>query len=332
MATTEEIRYLGQEAAEQLIQNTKNTVTAKVTDHNTNSDSHNDIRLLIERLTTRLNALADSDDTTLDQMSELVAYIKSNKTLIEEVTTNKVNVSDIIDDLTTNVTNKPLSASQGVAIKSLIDALQADLDSHSHSISDISGLQSALDGKAASSHGTHVSYSTTSPLMDGTASAGSASTVARSNHRHPTDTTRASQSDLDSLVTVVSTKANTEHIHSISDVTDLQASLDTKQATITGGATTIISSDLTKSRALISNSNGKVAVSAITSTELNYLDGVTSNIQSQLNNRSLSTHDHDADYDAKGSSDTALSLAKVYTDNAVSQKASIQIITWEADD
>lgn len=46
-------------------------------------------------------------------------------------------------------------------------------------------------GAAASSHGTHVTYSTTVPVMDGTASAGSASTVARSDHRHPTDTSRA---------------------------------------------------------------------------------------------------------------------------------------------
>ena len=46
-------------------------------------------------------------------------------------------------------------------------------------------------GAAASSHGTHVSYSSTAPVMDGTASVGSASTVARSDHRHPTDTSRA---------------------------------------------------------------------------------------------------------------------------------------------
>lgn len=46
-------------------------------------------------------------------------------------------------------------------------------------------------GAASSSHGTHVSYNTTAPLMDGTASVGTASTVARSDHRHPTDTSRA---------------------------------------------------------------------------------------------------------------------------------------------
>lgn len=189
------------------------SVTTAINTHNTSSSAHSDIRDLITGLTTRLNTLADSDDTTLDQLSEIVAYIKSNKSLIDAITTSKVNVSDIVNDLTTNATNKPLSSAQGVAIKALIDALQAELDSHTHAIADVSGLQSALDGKAASSHGTHVSYATTAPKMDGTASAGSASTVARTDHVHPTDTSRASQVDLDALENVVAGKASAEHIH-----------------------------------------------------------------------------------------------------------------------
>ena len=56
----------------------------------------------------------------------------------------------------------------------------------------------AAIGAAAASHGTHVTYSTTAPVMDGTASVGSAATVARSDHRHPTDTSRAAASDLTS--------------------------------------------------------------------------------------------------------------------------------------
>lgn len=99
------------------------TAANKVSEHNTAIDAHNDIRLLVHGLTTRLNALADSDDDTLDQMSEVVAYIKSNKALIDAITTQKVNVADIIDNLTTNVGNKPLSASQGVKLKGLIDAI-----------------------------------------------------------------------------------------------------------------------------------------------------------------------------------------------------------------
>lgn len=102
------------------------TSESKVAAHNTGTDTHSDIRLLIQGLTDRLNALADSDDTTLDQLSEVVAYIKSNHSLIESVTNSKVNVADIVDNLTTNVANKPLSAAQGVALKALIDALRND--------------------------------------------------------------------------------------------------------------------------------------------------------------------------------------------------------------
>ena len=95
-----------------------------ISTHNTSTVSHSDIRNLIIELTNRFNALADSDDTTLDQMSELVTYIKSNKSVIDSITTNKINVSDIVDNLTTNISNKVLSASQGVALKSLIDELE----------------------------------------------------------------------------------------------------------------------------------------------------------------------------------------------------------------
>lgn len=58
-----------------------------------------------------------------------------------------------------------------------------------------------------------------------------------------------------------------------------------KQDKITGAATTITDDNLTVNRALISNSSGKVAVSDVTSTELGYLDGVTSNVQIQLDKK-----------------------------------------------
>ena len=104
------------------------TAESKVSAHNVSDTAHNDIRLLVHGLIARLNALADSDDTTLDQMSEVVAYIKSNKSLIDAITTSKANVSDIIDNLTTNVSNKPLSAAQGVKLKALIDAIKVPVN------------------------------------------------------------------------------------------------------------------------------------------------------------------------------------------------------------
>jgi hypothetical protein len=58
-------------------------------------------------------------------------------------------------------------------------------------------------------------------------------------------------------------------------------------ASITGGASTIATSNLTVSRALNSDASGKVVVSTTTSTELGYLSGVTSSIQTQLNSKQV---------------------------------------------
>ena len=96
----------------------------KVNEHNVNNQSHNDIRLSIKGLTDRLNTLMDSEDVSLDQLSEIVAYIKNNKSLIEQVTTNKLNVTDVVNNLTTNVGSKALSASMGVELKRLIDSIK----------------------------------------------------------------------------------------------------------------------------------------------------------------------------------------------------------------
>lgn len=111
--------------------------------HNTNTSAHADLRTELQALSNRINAVLDSDDETLDELSEIVAYIKSNKTLIDSITISKVNVSDIVNDLITNVTNKPLSAAQGVELKGLIDTLQSEFNTLKNS------AVSVLSGTAA---------------------------------------------------------------------------------------------------------------------------------------------------------------------------------------
>lgn len=66
------------------------------------------------------------------------------------------------------------------------------------------------------------------------------------------------------------------------DVDTLKTNITSKQNIITGGASTITDDNLTVSRALVSDSSGKVAVSDITATELDYLSGATGNIQTQI--------------------------------------------------
>ena len=92
------------------------------------------------------------------------------------------------------------------------------------------------------------------------------------------------------LVTLTKADVGLGNVDNTSDAnkpisTATQTALNGKQATITGGASTITTSNLTANRALVSNADGKVAVSAVTDTELGYLDGVTSNIQTQLNGK-----------------------------------------------
>lgn len=73
----------------------------------------------------------------------------------------------------------------------------------------------------------------------------------------------------------------------VSGVTSsIQTQLNGKQPTVTGAATTITAANLTANRVLVSNANGKVAISDITSTELSYLGNSRSNIQVQIDNLS----------------------------------------------
>lgn len=113
--------------------------------------------------------------------------------------------------------------------------------------------------------------------------------------------------------TITSTYATKSELNTAKS--NLQASIDSKQATITGGASTITGSNLTANRALISNGSGKVAVSPVTSTELGYLDGVTSSIQTQLDGKSGTGHTHNyaGSSSAGGSANSAVKLATART-------------------
>ena len=89
---------------------------------------------------------------------------------------------------------------------------------------------------------------------------------------------------------------------------DIQTQIDAKGDTITGAATTIVSSDLTADKAVLSNGSGKIGVSATTSTELGYVSGVTSAIQTQLGTKLVAASDL-SDVASASTSRTNLGLA-----------------------
>ena len=109
---------------------------------------------------------------------------------------------------------------------------------------------------------------------------GAASTVVKNN----LTANRAVMSDGSGKL-VVSPVTATELGYLDGVTSSVQTQLDNKQSAINGGASTITTTNLTTNRALISNGNGKVAVSPVTSTELGYLDGVKSNVQTQFDGK-----------------------------------------------
>lgn len=74
-----------------------------------------------------IEALLRSDDVNLDSIQEIVEYAKANKNLIDGITTGKVNVADVINDLTHADADKPLAAGQGKELKRLLDLLEAEV-------------------------------------------------------------------------------------------------------------------------------------------------------------------------------------------------------------
>ena len=68
-------------------------------------------------------------------------------------------------------------------------------------------------------------------------------------------------------------------------VTESTAIEARRAANIAGAVSSITTGNLTASRAIVSDGSGKVGVSDVTSTEIGYLDGVTSAIQTQLDSK-----------------------------------------------
>lgn len=111
---------------------------------------------------------------------------------------------------------------------------------------------------------------------------------------------------------VTSTAAEVNYTDGVTS--PIQTQLNGKQATITGGASTVTTANLTASRALISDATGKIAVSAtVSDTELGYLDGVTSSIQTQLNGK----QPLDADLTALAGLSTTGIVARVGVSNFI---------------
>jgi hypothetical protein len=204
-----------------------------------------------------------------------------------------LNGSSGVVSVTSPITNSGTSSSANIGIdQSLISIAQ----------SQVTGLSTALSGKADTS-GTLAQFAaTTSAQLAGVISneTGSGSLVFGTSPTIATPTLTLStttsttagrlartggQLRLGDGTTALTFSDDAALTIAQSQVTNLVSDLGTKENTISGAATTITSSNLTASRALASDGSGKVAVSNVTATELGYVSGVGSGIQGQLNNK-----------------------------------------------
>lgn len=118
-------------SAEQVGADPEGTAESLIGDHNVDTTAHNDIRVLLTELRDDVTALLGVDEETAARLVELLDLIENNADDIDDITIGKVNVADIVNDLVTNIANKPLSAAMGVELKRLIDELRVALENKS---------------------------------------------------------------------------------------------------------------------------------------------------------------------------------------------------------
>lgn len=172
-------------------------------------------------------------------------------------------VATVIDNLNSSSTVDALSANQGRVLK---DGMQSNSDMINTLQEDIINIEDNMANKLEVSNikaGNNVSISVSGNNITISASGGG------------TNITKTSELTNDG--------ENGSSPYATQQYVGTQIS--TKQNTIKGAATTITDNNLTANRALISDNNGKVAVSSVTNTELGYLDGVTSNLQTQIDSK-----------------------------------------------
>ncbi len=177
-----------------------------------------------------------------------------------------VNVGNIIPTNVVEVGNE-ISADQLAAITAADSPSATNpfaTASHLHTIANISGLQTALDGKAGLSH--------THDIVNITGLETALSNKAGIVHSHVIN-------DIESLQVELDGKALLIHSHAISDVTGLQTALDGKANT----AHTHIISDVT---------GLQVALDGKSSTTHTHIIGDVTGLQTALDGKSSTTHTH----------------------------------------
>jgi len=215
-------------------------------------------------------ASASNDFVTFTRLDANIDVVSANAAAVE--TKRVANIAGAVSSITT----ADLTASRAVVSdgsgKVAVSAVTATEIGYLDGVS--SAIQTQLDTKGTTTEDTAIEARRVANI------AGAISTITTGN----LTASKALVSDGSGKVSASAVTAT--ELGYVDGVTSaIQTQIDSKQATITGAATTIDDADLTASRALVSDGSGKVAVSVVTSTEIGYLDGVSSAIQTQLNTK-----------------------------------------------
>ena len=233
----------------------------------------------INQITTNQNAIGTLSSLTTDSKNNLVVAIN-------ELDSNKVDANSSI----TGATKCKITYDSKGLVTGGADLTESDIPSFSLSkINDVSATatevnyMSGVTSSVQTQLNNKVDKTTTASQVYGTDVNGNQTTYGKDDFGKVDDVKVGTTSVVTNKVANLGTMAG--------------ESKDSYQVKITGAATSITSSNLTVNKALISDASGKVAVSSVSSTELGYLSGVTSAVQTQLNAKA-----NDADISAVGKS------------------------------
>ncbi|HEY0750476.1 MAG TPA: hypothetical protein VGD26_04945, partial [Chitinophagaceae bacterium] len=85
---------------------------------------------------------------------------------------------------------------------------------------------------------------------------------------------------------ITASTISTTKLGYLTDVTsNIQAQLDSKIGSATGAISTVVSSDLSPNKVLISTAAGKIGASSVSDTALSYIGSLTSDAQAQINSK-----------------------------------------------
>lgn len=176
-----------------------------------------------------------------------------------------------------SISNTPSGNLAATDVQSALNELQTDIDSKASgsTVSSHISATSGVHGVTGSIVGTSDSQSLTNKTID--ADLNTITNIENADIK--------ANAAIDASKIANGSVSNTEFQYLDGVTSPIQTQIGGKQDTITGAATSIVSADLTASRAVVSDASGKVAASSVTSTELGHLSGVTSAIQTQLNGK-----------------------------------------------